>query len=219
MCCESSNLCSCEPESFFRNLLPPSLTLCGCSWIQMWRDVGQIIIRSPSLAMQERRHPSNLRAVFKFHRPECITKSKMKATRFLNLSVLAPRIPLHPSLRTPLLQRSLFHHGPPKPTQIHKTTAPEPTFKPFNAFNPSQPHPSARVAPKKPSTATPSDSDDSGLKPEKVPAFELTFTCKPCQNRSAHRISKQGFYHGSILITCPSCKNRHVISDHLKVRD
>lgn len=53
---------------------------------------------------------------------------------------------------------------------------------------------------------------------EQEPAYELTFTCKPCKHRSAHNISKQGYHKGSVLITCPSCKNRHIISDHLKVR-
>lgn len=30
-------------------------------------------------------------------------------------------------------------------------------------------------------------------------------------------MTKQGYHHGTVLITCPSCKNRHVISDHLKI--
>lgn len=51
----------------------------------------------------------------------------------------------------------------------------------------------------------------------KEPSYELTFTCVPCGSRSAHTISKQGYHHGSILITCPSCRNRHVISDHLQI--
>lgn len=49
------------------------------------------------------------------------------------------------------------------------------------------------------------------------PTYELTFTCKPCSVRSTHEVSKQGYHHGSVLISCPGCKNRHVISDHLKV--
>lgn len=39
----------------------------------------------------------------------------------------------------------------------------------------------------------------------------------PCGGRSAHNVSKQGYHHGSVLITCPSCRNRHVISDHLDI--
>lgn len=53
--------------------------------------------------------------------------------------------------------------------------------------------------------------------PAKAPAYELTFTCKPCQHRSTHNISKQGYHKGSVLITCPGCSNRHIMSDHLKV--
>ena len=53
--------------------------------------------------------------------------------------------------------------------------------------------------------------------PEKPPAYELTFTCKPCKHRSTHTVSKQGYHKGTVLITCPGCSNRHVISDHLKV--
>lgn len=49
------------------------------------------------------------------------------------------------------------------------------------------------------------------------PEYEMTFTCKPCGTRSRHRVSKQGYHRGSVLITCPDCKNRHVISDHLNV--
>lgn len=48
-----------------------------------------------------------------------------------------------------------------------------------------------------------------------VPSYQLTFTCKPCSTRSSHKISKQGYHKGSVLITCPECRNRHVISDHL----
>ena len=49
------------------------------------------------------------------------------------------------------------------------------------------------------------------------PSYKLTFTCKPCSKRSSHSISKQGYHKGTVLITCPECKNRHVISDHLKI--
>lgn len=53
--------------------------------------------------------------------------------------------------------------------------------------------------------------------PPAKPSYDITFTCTPCSTRSTHRISKQGYHYGSVLIKCPECKNRHVISDHLKM--
>ncbi|EPE26172.1 hypothetical protein GLAREA_02084 [Glarea lozoyensis ATCC 20868] len=49
------------------------------------------------------------------------------------------------------------------------------------------------------------------------PEYWITFTCTPCSHRSSHKISKQGYHRGSVLITCPECRNRHVISDHLQI--
>jgi len=49
------------------------------------------------------------------------------------------------------------------------------------------------------------------------PRYELTFTCVPCGARSAHTITKQAYHHGSVLVACPSCRNRHVIADHLRI--
>ncbi|CAG8956776.1 hypothetical protein HYFRA_00011165 [Hymenoscyphus fraxineus] len=65
------------------------------------------------------------------------------------------------------------------------------------------PRPQERVPPKVP--------------PPSKPTYELTFTCTPCSTRSTHSVSKQGYHHGSVLITCPECKNRHIISDHLNI--
>ncbi|SZF02962.1 unnamed protein product [Blumeria hordei] len=59
--------------------------------------------------------------------------------------------------------------------------------------------------------------DSSTAPPTPRPEYELIFTCKECEARSTHRISKQGYHHGSVLATCPGCKNRHVISDHLRI--
>lgn len=60
---------------------------------------------------------------------------------------------------------------------------------------------------------------DSTVKSRKLvePHYQLTFTCVPCTGRSTHIVSKQGYHRGSVLITCPSCHNRHVISDHLNI--
>jgi hypothetical protein len=49
------------------------------------------------------------------------------------------------------------------------------------------------------------------------PSYQIHFTCRPCGFRSAHEISKHGYHSGSILVTCPECRNRHIICDHLKV--
>ncbi|CCF56280.1 hypothetical protein KAFR_0A08460 [Kazachstania africana CBS 2517] len=51
------------------------------------------------------------------------------------------------------------------------------------------------------------------------PKLMLAFTCKKCNNRSSHVISKQAYTKGTVLVTCPDCKNRHLIADHLKIFD
>ncbi len=64
---------------------------------------------------------------------------------------------------------------------------------------------------------TPSVATEPLAEQSKIPTYELTFTCKPCLHRSTHRVSHRGYHHGTVLITCPSCKNRHVMADHLKI--
>ena len=45
----------------------------------------------------------------------------------------------------------------------------------------------------------------------------IAFTCKKCNTRSSHTMSKQAYTKGTVLIQCPGCKNRHLIADHLKI--
>ncbi|KAI0508632.1 DNL zinc finger-domain-containing protein [Xylaria bambusicola] len=49
------------------------------------------------------------------------------------------------------------------------------------------------------------------------PHYQLKFTCIPCNTRSTHIVSKQGYHKGSVLISCPECRNRHIISDNLNI--
>ncbi|EEH19415.1 hypothetical protein PABG_01734 [Paracoccidioides brasiliensis Pb03] len=64
---------------------------------------------------------------------------------------------------------------------------------------------------------TPEDTAQNAQRRAEERAFLITFTCKPCSHRSSHRISQHGYYKGTVLITCPECKNRHIISDHLNI--
>ncbi|KAI8958947.1 DNL zinc finger-domain-containing protein [Daldinia sp. FL1419] len=69
----------------------------------------------------------------------------------------------------------------------------------------------------KPSAPTSTASSENTPRKLLEPHYELTFTCVPCGDRSRHTISKQGYHKGSVLITCPTCRNRHIISDHLNI--
>ncbi|KAH7328630.1 DNL zinc finger-domain-containing protein [Stachybotrys elegans] len=86
---------------------------------------------------------------------------------------------------------------------------------------PPQPQPAQPAQPKEAAAQEQSSEDapvSEGERPDMKPAYyQLSFTCVPCGHRSHHNISKQGYHHGAVLITCPSCRNRHVISDHLGI--
>ncbi|KAL1960082.1 hypothetical protein VTO42DRAFT_254 [Malbranchea cinnamomea] len=78
------------------------------------------------------------------------------------------------------------------------------------------------IRPSKPLTEggqpmTPEDEARMQARRDEEPAYLIYFTCKPCGHRSAHRITKHGYHKGTVLIACPNCRNRHVISDHLKI--
>lgn len=94
------------------------------------------------------------------------------------------------------------------------------TTIPPHADDPSEPSPSTTLPAgdsRHTSSSPPRPQRRPSARARKEPTYQITFTCKPCHTRSSHEMSKQGYYHGTVLITCPQCKNRHVISDHLNV--
>ena len=63
------------------------------------------------------------------------------------------------------------------------------------------------------------DADTIAARKALSPAYQLWITCKKCLERSSHTISKQAYHFGSCVVQCPKCKNQHLISDNLKVRE
>ncbi|KAI0444247.1 DNL zinc finger-domain-containing protein [Xylaria telfairii] len=71
--------------------------------------------------------------------------------------------------------------------------------------------------PTRPDRGASSSPDATKKRKQLEPHYQLAFTCVPCGHRSSHTVSKQGYHHGSVLISCPSCRRRHVISDNLNI--
>ncbi|KAM0203735.1 hypothetical protein ACHAPI_000734 [Fusarium lateritium] len=90
------------------------------------------------------------------------------------------------------------------------------TFRAAHNIPRPPPQTYAKPDPKKAQTGEAPKSE--GARPEiKASHYQLSFTCVPCGHRSHHNVSKQGYHFGSSLITCPQCRNRHIISDHLNI--
>ncbi|KAL7422767.1 hypothetical protein Q5752_002061 [Cryptotrichosporon argae] len=49
------------------------------------------------------------------------------------------------------------------------------------------------------------------------PRLSMTFTCTAddCNHRSTHEFARRSYERGIVIVQCPSCKNRHLIADHL----
>ena len=63
-------------------------------------------------------------------------------------------------------------------------------------------------------SGTPKVSNPIG---EIKPSYKLTFTCKKCNERSDHNVSKQAYHNGTVIVRCPGCENLHLIADNLKI--
>jgi protein import protein ZIM17 len=43
----------------------------------------------------------------------------------------------------------------------------------------------------------------------------MMFTCTVCDTRSTKAMSRQAYETGVVIVSCPGCKNNHLIADHL----
>ncbi|KAK3902587.1 DNL zinc finger-domain-containing protein, partial [Staphylotrichum tortipilum] len=123
------------------------------------------------------------------------------------------------SFTTPTATLRLAHSIPrPRKPSPFQQQSQQPT-QPQQPQQPPTPSPPASTFPPASLPTSPSQGQSPTSRPNiaSQPHYELTFTCIPCSTRSRHRVSKQGYHHGSVLIACPGCKNRHVISDHLSI--
>ncbi|KAJ4419097.1 hypothetical protein N0V85_001156 [Neurospora sp. IMI 360204] len=133
-------------------------------------------------------------------------KTTTTAPRFLDHKLVRSYSPQRQRpVPVPLFQQPKQKEYPSYTPIRPKHTIPRPRSRPSSS---PEPHslPSDQQQPEQPKRDT-----------SQVPQYELTFTCIPCDFRSRHKVSKQGYHHGSVLISCPNCRNRHVISDHLKL--
>lgn len=129
-----------------------------------------------------------------------LSSSSKVSSGGLSAAVLRPHLRPYPRLPRTLqpLNAARHKHSVPKPPQSR----------------PQLPTSSDSSTDKAPSAPAPAQGK---TRKQLEPHYQLTFTCVPCSNRSTHEVSKQGYHHGSVLITCPSCRNRHIISDHLGI--
>ena len=59
-----------------------------------------------------------------------------------------------------------------------------------------------------------------GKRPQQKPKamvdrFDMEFTCKLCETRNAHSISRRAYTKGTVIVTCPGCDATHLVADNL----
>ncbi|KAK4132377.1 zf-DNL-domain-containing protein [Trichocladium antarcticum] len=148
----------------------------------------------------------------------CIARLSSPATRSL-----LPRRQLPVSLPSTAVRLITI----PRPRNPSPFTTPSAQTTPTSSPSPTPTAPAtANAVPQQTATTTTTTTSTTTTPPPETtprpnitqqPHYELTFTCRPCSARSRHRVSKHGYHHGSVLIACPQCRNRHVISDHLRI--
>jgi len=45
--------------------------------------------------------------------------------------------------------------------------------------------------------------------------FEIQYTCKVCETRNSHRISRMAYRNGIVITVCSGCLSKHLIADNL----
>lgn len=118
-----------------------------------------------------------------------------------------------------LLPRRFPRHNTTKTSTATTNSTDSPTVRkhmpPFSGQKGSQ---SLEQCASKPSKGRAKAKDSKSLPlPQVEKAYLLSFQCKPCKARSIHRITHHGYHKGTVLVSCPTCKQKHLISDHLKV--
>ena len=49
--------------------------------------------------------------------------------------------------------------------------------------------------------------------------FQILFTCKICETRNSHMISRLAYQQGIVIATCPGCGSRHLLADKTGLLD
>ncbi|KAJ3786491.1 DNL zinc finger-domain-containing protein [Lentinula aff. detonsa] len=135
-------------------------------------------------------------------------------------SLLHPNPTLPPSVRLQLrLRLGVFSNTAANTLKAYSTTSPPSGSSDLStsatARNPETIHGSS---PSSPSSSSSSQTVTSQALPEKMERqMSITFTCTvtDCGTRSTHAFAKRSYERGIVLIECPGCHNRHLISDHL----
>lgn len=181
--------------------LPPSLAHYSSSSNLYFLPLGLLIfIHRFQDRLQDHHHrqlpTSNFICIFNITKQSQSSKMPPNSTPFISVLRTLSQSTTRLSLRHHPLFKSLPKYPQRTPQRLIHTSTPLRNFEQPLETSPKthQPRPS----------------------PPK-PEYQLTFTCDPCGTRSTHKVSKQGYHHGSVLIQCPQCKNRHVMSDHLNV--
>lgn len=49
--------------------------------------------------------------------------------------------------------------------------------------------------------------------------FKIMYTCKVCEHRNSHMISRLAYNQGIVIVTCSGCNSRHLMSDKTGLLD